>query len=69
MTTTIARPTRQASRAGWLVPVGLILLTLIPIVAGAARNQYRRGQQQRGKSICRACARTTQPCPRAQSDQ
>jgi len=37
MTTTIARPTRQASRAGWLVPVGLILLTLIPIVAGAAR--------------------------------
>lgn len=37
MTTTIARPTRQTSRAGWLVPVGLILLTLIPIVAGAAR--------------------------------
>ena len=37
MTTTIARPTRQTSRAGWLVPVGLILLTLIPIIAGAAR--------------------------------
>jgi hypothetical protein len=37
MTTTIARPTGQASRAGWLVPVGLILLTLIPIIAGAAR--------------------------------
>ena len=43
MTTTIARPTRQASRAGWLVPVGLILLTLIPIVAaGIAAARLRQ---------------------------
>lgn len=38
MTTAIApRPTRRDPRGTWLVPTGLILLTLIPILAGAAR--------------------------------
>jgi len=32
----VAPRTRRPSRAGWLVPAGLILLTLIPILAGAA---------------------------------
>lgn len=33
----VAPRMRRAPRAGWLVPAGLILLTLIPILAGAAR--------------------------------
>jgi hypothetical protein len=38
MTTSIATPTtRGKKRPQWLVPTGLILLSLIPILAGAAR--------------------------------
>ena len=29
--------TRPASRGAWLIPVGLILLTLIPIISGSLR--------------------------------
>ncbi|MBG6225584.1 putative membrane protein [Arthrobacter sp. CAN_A2] len=36
-TTTTAPPTRTPGRPSWLVPVGLILLSLIPVLAGAAR--------------------------------
>ena len=36
-TATVPRSTRRAPRGQWLAPTGLILLTLIPILAGAAR--------------------------------
>ncbi|PPL14295.1 hypothetical protein GY24_16620, partial [Microterricola pindariensis] len=38
MTTTIAAvAATRASRRQWLAPVGLLLLSLIPVLAGAAR--------------------------------
>lgn len=36
-TTSTRTPARAASRGAWLVPVGLILLALIPIVSGSLR--------------------------------
>ncbi len=59
-TQTAVRPTRTAPRGQWLAPVGLILLTLIPILAGAARLTELTG----GPVVTEANARfVTSPLP------